>query len=186
MRGLFKSLTPSKPASTANIRYDSSDSPVINSASDYLAYQAKMNEIKASQPQVISNEYGSYYMKDGVPIITYTFPETWVGERSCAYSPKEINIPEEQQIFIHKLCEGTDVDPLMVLCKIAHESSSNADAINLKSGTTGLMQTYPDYTYAYFDQNGCYCNNCKEILNKASAYFTEEDIEILSNSSTDA
>jgi hypothetical protein len=59
MRGLFKSLTPSKPASTANIRYDSSDSPVINSASDYLAYQAKMNEIKASQPQVISNEYGS-------------------------------------------------------------------------------------------------------------------------------
>jgi flagellum-specific peptidoglycan hydrolase FlgJ len=47
-------------ASMANIRYDSSGSPVINSASDYLAYQAAKDKIMASQPQVISNEYGSY------------------------------------------------------------------------------------------------------------------------------
>jgi hypothetical protein len=36
-------------ASMANIRYDSRGSPVINSASDYLAYQAAKEEIKNQQ-----------------------------------------------------------------------------------------------------------------------------------------
>jgi len=35
-------------ASTANIRYDSSGSPVINSASDYLAYQAEREKLVSS------------------------------------------------------------------------------------------------------------------------------------------
>jgi len=152
-------------ASTANIRFDSSGSPVINSGTDYLAYQAEMNEIKASQPQVISNEYGSYYMKDGVPIITYTFPDTWVGGK--LYYSHSLILPEELQIYIYNLSELSETDYLTNLAIITYESGCQENAYNYyydeygeKREVYGLMQAVDIYWSAYTTEVGQYYDKC--------------------------
>jgi hypothetical protein len=146
---------------------------VINSASDYLAYQAAMDKIMASQPQVISNEYGSYYMKDGVPIfVNVTIPKINVAGRS--WGPFSLNLSEDEQLYLYELCEITGADYYLELGRVVHENNSNPnankeknDVLKVPKYAVGLMQVIPEYWSCYTDGEFYYCKIYKEAMDYA-------------------
>lgn len=110
----------------------------------------------------------AYYQKDGEYYFnSFSFPDTNVGGRF--YGAKGLNLEEDDQKYIYTLCEVANknlkkdvIDPLIIMSICAHETGSQADAINKNSKTTGYMQLFPFYVIDY----------CESDLTDGEPYYT--------------
>ena len=134
----------------------------------------------------------AFYQKGGEYYFNkFYFPITYIG-RSDGYGPQLLNLTEDEQKYIYKLCEIANenknnllTDPLMVMAICAHESSCEKDKVN-KQGYCGYMQVYYDYSddYCY----GQYYNGTvevKKIIDKmyTKGYINDKELNILKQSS---
>lgn len=121
-------------------------------------------------------------MKDGVPIITYNFPETWVGGKY--YYPHALELSEDLQVYIYHLSSISGTDYLSNLALISHESGCQENAYNyyydknnVKHDVYGLMQVVGDYWGDYTSEGGSYYNN-HQLLRE---YAENSNVDLLLN-----
>lgn len=115
-----------------------------------------------------SKPHPAFYQKDGEYYFnSFSFPDTNVGGRF--YGAKGLNLEEDDQKYIYTLCEVANknlkkdvIDPLLIMSICAHETGSQADAINKNSKTTGYMQLFPFYVIDY----------CESDLTDGEPYYT--------------
>ncbi len=132
--------------------------------------------------QAFYQKKGQYYFK------SLTFPETEVGGFTDGYDAHELNLTEEDQDYIYKLCiianentEAPKTDPLLVMSICAHETGCN-ELVN-SYGYCGYMQFYYGYSNNYY-KGQYYKNTVKKIVDTMleDGYITSSELEILEQS----
>ena len=137
-----------------------------------------------------SKPHLAFYQKDGEYYFnSFSFPETEVGGFTDGYDAHELNLTEEDQDYIYKLCvranENTGApktDPLLVMSICAHETGCN-ELVNSR-GYCGYTQFYYGYSDDYY-KGQYYKNTIKKIIDTMSedGYITSNELEILEQSS---
>lgn len=137
-----------------------------------------------------SKPHPAFYQKDGEYYFnSFSFPETEVGGFTDGYDAHELNLTEEDQDYIYKLCvranENTGApktDPLLVMSICAHETGCN-ELVNSR-GYCGYTQFYYGYSDDYY-KGQYYKNTIKKIIDTMSedGYITSNELEILEQSS---
>lgn len=127
---------------------------------------------------------GNYYFN------ALKFPKTDVGNFLNGYGPTALNLLEEEQDYIYKLCKLANsdntivtLDPLLIMSICAHETGCQEIVNSL--GYCGYMQFNNEYSDDY-----CYGIYYKGTVKKIidimyiDNYITKSDLEILQSSDT--
>lgn len=109
-------------------------------------------------------------------------PSTYVGQRIdkngnkgvCA--SKGLYLTETEQKNIHDMCQMTGVDYYLILATIAHESNSDPEAANERSGAAGWMQILPATWNHYAVPKGYYYDRPKTALLRNAALNLGADL----------
>lgn len=112
----------------------------------------------STEPETVSVEAVESITVEAEPVVMPSVPDEVANLEAVVFYP--VNMIDDTQILIIRLCEEYHIDPAVVMAMIHRESKFQVDAIGDNGEAFGLMQIQPKWHYQRMLDL-----NCTDLMN---------------------